>query len=445
MTFRFALLLSAAIVGPSALAGVAEVVSNVTYDASIGQYGRGDLYLPGACSADTPMVLLIHGGGWSAESRASMRFVAEFFQQDLQMAAFNIDYRLVAPGNRWPVCGDDCIKAVEFLLSDAFRSQYGFGYRKIFLCGCSAGGHLALWTLVNRPDGIAGCISISSVGDPALDYDVTPIHYLNLFDSDWETNLSQMDPCRLISSVMPPLLCTHATNDRVVPIASHRAFAEAYKSAGNECRFYAYDSREVLPDADPEKLDHFCTRPDGRLIDEIRAEIRLFADGVMAKERWSGRSVRVASIERNAASAAVRAELAFGQGNGLTNTLYRAWGLDDCGPTTSGWDHVECLGDVTDNEVSRAVEIPSGARCLRFILATPPCPDDSALHYVTGDGEHVLDTGMRLAGGDAVTVRLGRTTVRRLQSLVRERAVTATIFFLPLMLMPSCLTTAEAV
>ena len=50
--------------------------------------------------------------------------------------------------------------------SDGFRSHAGFSPRKIFVCGGSAGGHLALWTALNLPmDKVAGAISISGIGD----------------------------------------------------------------------------------------------------------------------------------------------------------------------------------------------------------------------------------------------------------------------------------------
>ena len=73
---------------------------------------------------------------------------------------------------------------------------------------------------------------------------------------------------------MAPLLCTHTTRDGVVPIESHRIFADAYRSAGNRCEFFEYGESAVsgltghriwIPDSKPHKL-----------IPEIEEAIRKF-------------------------------------------------------------------------------------------------------------------------------------------------------------------------
>ncbi len=102
-----------------------------------------------------------------------------------------------------------------------------------------------------------------------------PRRYVALFGKDVDENdLSAMNPIPKIKSGMAPLLCSHATKDRVVSIVSHRAFADAYRAAGNACEFFEYPNsiREGLtghciwiPDSDPQ-----------RLIPEIEARIKAF-------------------------------------------------------------------------------------------------------------------------------------------------------------------------
>ena len=256
----------------------ASVVRDIPYAPENGKFGLGDLYLPLSVSDETPVVLAIHGGGWSASERYSWSGVADFFCRDLECVVFNIEYRLASAANRWPACGDDCVRAANWLFSDGFRERAGFSPKKIYICGGSAGGHLTLWTLVNLPpEKVAGAVSISSIGDPAIDCVPHRGRYAALFGvKDVESRLAEMNPILKIKSGMAPVLCTHATEDQVVPIASHKAFADAYRAAGNTCDFFEYPVSirpglkwhcTWIPDSDPH-----------RLIPELEDEIKAFVE-----------------------------------------------------------------------------------------------------------------------------------------------------------------------
>ena len=259
----------------------ASVTRDIPYDSSIGEYGLGDLYLPDRVDAATPMVLVIHGGGWSGLDRASVAGIAEFFQKELGFAVFNIEYRLAnAAARPWPQCGDDCVKAAEFILTDAFRQQHGLAYDKIWICGGSAGGHLTLWTLVKLdPSKVEGAVSISAIGDPAIDFAANPGRYNALFPAPVTVeSLAAMDPRPFVTAGMAPLLCTHADIDVVVPIASHRAFETAYVNAGNRCTFFEY-----AHDCEANEGGHYIWRSGSnphKLISPIEGRIRRFVQEV---------------------------------------------------------------------------------------------------------------------------------------------------------------------
>ena len=225
-----------------------KIIRDVSYDSSIGRYGCGDLYLPKKVTASTPVVLMIHGGGWGGGNRNSLMGIVELFRRDIGCAVFAIDYRLASEDCRWPACGDDCIKAARFVLSEDFGKRFGLPNQKIWLVGGSAGGHLALWTLGHlESKQVAGVVSISAVGDPRIDHQVNPKRYRKLFGRDPDIkDFASMDPLALIKPGMPSLLCTHADGDMVVPVASHKAYAEAYRKAGNDVSFFEYSS-ECLP------------------------------------------------------------------------------------------------------------------------------------------------------------------------------------------------------
>ena len=241
-------------------AGEIQILRDIPYDATHGSAGIGDLYLPANRNgkATPPVLLAIHGGGWRALDRSTFAGVAEFFCRNFGFAAFNIEYRLASEENRWPACGDDCVAAARFLFSDEFRRLAGFSPEKIWISGASSGGHLALWTLVNLPpEAVAGVVSISAIGDPVPDFSPHRDRYVTLFGPDpTPENLAALNPASLIRPGMAPLLCLHADTDAVVPIASHRAFADAYRAAGNPCEFF-----EFPHDAEPNEGGHCIWRP----------------------------------------------------------------------------------------------------------------------------------------------------------------------------------------
>ena len=215
----------------------ARTIRDVAYDASIGRFGLGDIYLPGNVTPETPVVLTIHGGGWAGGDRYSWSGVAEFFRRDLGCVAFNIEYRLASAARRWPACGDDCIKAANWLFSDGFRERAGFTPKNIYICGGSAGGHLTLWTALNLPpEKVAGAISISGVADTGPDRAAHPSRYRCMAGD----GMPESNPLKLIRPGAPRLLLTHAVGDKVVPVESERSFAAAYQAAGNVAEVFEY-------------------------------------------------------------------------------------------------------------------------------------------------------------------------------------------------------------
>lgn len=106
-----------------------------------------DLYLPGGQSP-FPVVVLIHGGYWSAlYDRRETAALAE----DLRArgyAVWNIEYRtLGTPGAGWPGTFQDVAAAVD-TIQDVDRS---LDLNRVITVGHSAGGHLAIWA-ASRPD-----------------------------------------------------------------------------------------------------------------------------------------------------------------------------------------------------------------------------------------------------------------------------------------------------
>ena len=234
----------------------------------------GDLHLPECgVTRDTPVALLIHGGGWSGMGRADVVGIADFYRE-LGYAVFNVDYRLCGAA-AWPACGDDCVKAGRFVL-DGGLAKWGLRPEKIHVVGGSAGGHLALWTGLKLGGAkVSDVVAISPIADPAPDCAAHRGRFQALFHAaPTPALLDSMSPMKLIAAGGPRILVTHATDDPVVPFASSANFVDAYRAAGNACDFHTYASTTV-----PALWGHYIWRPDWnphRLNAHLENRIRAF-------------------------------------------------------------------------------------------------------------------------------------------------------------------------
>ncbi len=226
-----------------AVAAAAAFIFPCSFGADLENVGSfGDVLLPKKVGADTPVALLIHGGGWSAMDKKDVVGIGRFLADDLGWAVFNINYRLAGKANPWPACGEDCVKAGEFMFSDEFAAKTGLKPKKIMVIGGSAGGHLALWTGLKLGEKCDKIVSISGIADPEPDFKAHPERFRTLFGEREVTRemLDSMSVMKLIRPNGPKILLTHATEDRVVPIASAKNFLAAYRSAGNEIGLFEY-------------------------------------------------------------------------------------------------------------------------------------------------------------------------------------------------------------
>jgi len=233
---RWIVLLAAA-----ALAACGDVtVETFTYD------DRHDLALdvhapPDA--ADTPAVVVIHGGGWWTGKRKEM---ARFPDRLARMGyvAATIDYRLV-PGVRFPDPVRDAFCALAYVRAHA--EELGIDPDRVAVLGYSAGGHLAAMLGVAAdvvelqddgcPSGRTGAprAVVSGAGpmDLTLLDDETTHNFVGVpYDKDspvWKL----ASPVTHVGPGEPPFLLVHAYNDRVVDVAQSQLMYRALRGAGN--------------------------------------------------------------------------------------------------------------------------------------------------------------------------------------------------------------------
>ena len=107
---------------------------------------RGEWVVPhGGDAPGAPVVYYLHGGGYVACSPVTHRPITTTLARQLHARVFALDYRL-APEHPFPAALEDALAGYRWLLAQ------GTDPRRLVLAGDSAGGGLALATLVALRD-----------------------------------------------------------------------------------------------------------------------------------------------------------------------------------------------------------------------------------------------------------------------------------------------------
>lgn len=249
-----------------------------------------DLYLPASGTEPYPVVVWIHGGGWTGGSR----FPAGLAQPltNAGFAVASVDYRLTSQAGLYgtepvtfPAQIHDCKGAIRWLRAHA--GEYGLDRSRFGAWGSSAGGHLA--ALVGTSGGaaaiegtIGGFPGFTSRVQACADY-FGPTDLLNMsldvttppgsnIDHDapnspesrligWDDpgqgigdireNLNnpmepypslvelcdQANPITFVDPADPPFFIAHGTMDPVVPLNQSTRLATTLTSAGVFCDY----------------------------------------------------------------------------------------------------------------------------------------------------------------------------------------------------------------
>ncbi len=115
-------------------------IQNIPYGANASQ--KLDLGLPANRTSITPLVVVVHGGGWASGDKIELTWLLNGLKQR-GFAVANINYRLTlnSPDN-YKMQLDDVDSAVQFTLRQA--SLRTFNGQKLYIVGHSAGAHLSL-------------------------------------------------------------------------------------------------------------------------------------------------------------------------------------------------------------------------------------------------------------------------------------------------------------
>lgn len=213
-----------------------EVVRDVAYSTMDGRPLMLDLLLPDEASdAPRPLVVAIHGGGWTGGSRRDYApQFADLARRGLAVAV--IDYRLARPGApSWDGALQDVRAAVDWLSDRA--DQFRIDPARVAMIGTSSGGLLALRAAQEdrRVAAAVGLSTPSSLTDLAAGRRLNhePVRDLLGVDPIQAPEIAaSASPIDHVTPGGPAMLLIHGEDDAWVPVDQARRMHERLEAAG---------------------------------------------------------------------------------------------------------------------------------------------------------------------------------------------------------------------
>ncbi len=231
-----------------------------------------DVYSPKG-ARNLPIIVIIHGGGWTANDEDVMRGLARELTKDGKFVAVSMDYRWAGKGD-----GDATSNTMANLIEDVFGSiahvmehaaEYGGDPTRIGVTGDSAGGHLsAVAGLMTNMIGSRGFGKtpgvfefmpsylpkgktaeqvrdemLKAIKGAAPSYGVFGPALLKSYSDDPAANQSWVDAISPILHIPAatersvPQFLTRGTNDRLISDASVKEFTDALVKAGQRVEY----------------------------------------------------------------------------------------------------------------------------------------------------------------------------------------------------------------
>jgi acetyl esterase/lipase len=231
-----------------------KIQRGIPYAQDANPYHLMNAYIPEG-DGPFPVIVYIHGGGWTSGHRDSYDIVGPFYARR-GIAGFSIDYTLTAQDKpSWPQAIQDVILAIRHIRENS--AQYRIDPDRFAVMGDSAGGHLAslVGTLSGNESFLAenaGNLTISSRVSLVIEYygptdfqvtgecgpNCNPYGLVEKFLGEtYEMNQSrwlEASPATYITADDPIFIIAHGTNDTIVPITISESFISKLDAVGVE-------------------------------------------------------------------------------------------------------------------------------------------------------------------------------------------------------------------
>jgi acetyl esterase/lipase len=197
-----------------------------------------DLFLPAAATA-APMVLFIHGGGWSAGDKWRDEPAGDHLAREGFVTVL-ANYRL-SPGVQHPAHAQDVARAVAWCRR--YGPRFGANPDRLCLMGHSSGAHLVASVALDRTylaaEGLDRAVVQGVIGIAGAGYDLDASYamlamaplLIPAFGPDC-SRWADAAPVRHVHANAPPFLLIHGLDDMQAPPSSTAAFAAALQHAG---------------------------------------------------------------------------------------------------------------------------------------------------------------------------------------------------------------------
>ena len=216
-----------------------------------------DILTPKELKASTaPILVYIHGGGWSGGNRYSMTRpdVAGVFHLCAKAGIIcaSIEYRLNSPTASAFDSAVDCKDALRFLVKNA--AKYRIDPTRIATIGGSAGGHLSLVTALGNPKDFPGDPALAAFDPASIRCEVAYYPATDFTDEklagrflgqratlmfggppDQKREVIRLlSPVALLRKDSPPVFCFHGDKDVVLTVEnSRKLFAKGQEIGAN--------------------------------------------------------------------------------------------------------------------------------------------------------------------------------------------------------------------
>ncbi|WP_435278244.1 alpha/beta hydrolase family protein [Rhodococcus yananensis] len=224
--------------------------TRLTYGPEPEQFGH--LYLPDT-TGPVPVVMVVHGGFWSGRYHLNLgtALAAELARRGV--AAWNIEYRRIGAGGRWPEMSADVVAALEALgtvvAPHARSAGVDVDLDRVRVVGHSAGGQLAVWLAGQdtkiRPEltvSQAGALDLASAAERGRRIDYIEDLFGRRFDADPELYRSASPQHRLPIGV--PVAVVHGTEDVQVPVKVAQRYTDAARAAGDPVSLHLVEGED---------------------------------------------------------------------------------------------------------------------------------------------------------------------------------------------------------
>ena len=192
-----------------------------------------------------PVIVCFFGGGWEIGG-VEYQLPSSAWFRDQGIISITADYRVKKRHGTSPlVCIEDAKSAVRYIRGHA--KELGIDPDKIIVSGGSAGGHLALCTLIDGGDAPGENLKISTKPNALVLHN--PVLGIG-FREDFFTEHPEFSPILKVKKGWPPMIISNGTQDKTTPYSGAVNFTNKMNELGNECELI------TVKDA-----DHSCDWP----------------------------------------------------------------------------------------------------------------------------------------------------------------------------------------